>query len=166
MNNDNQTNFTSDLLKDISWKYIIDDCDKKGVDIILLQTESRLYRDIEEEAIACFINNPNLLETTILKDYHFINKSMLLMFKFFKRFYEKYNNLNLSLMLSRAKDKEKLYCLFRIIKDYNMGIKSNFKIIEKEVIEKYRLTKIKEEFIKTIYGDCTIEDFKENIKEI
>lgn len=166
MDKGKQTNFTSDLLNDISWDYIIEDCNKKGVDIIALQTESKLYRDIEEEIIACFMNKPELMETTILKEFHFVNPAMGLMFKFFKKFYEIYGNLSPSLMINRAKDKDKLYCLFRIVSDYNTGLSSNFEAIEKELVEKYRLTKIKEEFMKAIYGDCTIEEFKENIKEI
>ncbi|MEG2832477.1 MAG: hypothetical protein RR923_06885 [Bacilli bacterium] len=160
------TNLTSDLLNDISWDYIYEDCTTKGVDQTSLYRESILYKDIEEQAISCFLNNPELLTTTILEDKHFINYQMGLLFKYFKKFYEIYHNLDITIMLNRAKDKSKLYCLFKLITDYNNGFKSEFSTIEKELIEKYRLSKVKEELIKTIYGNCTIEDFKNNIKEI
>lgn len=159
-------NLTSDLVNEISWNFINKNCVKKGVEIKDLKMDSKLFMDIEEEAIACFINTPKLIETTILKEFHFVNKEMGVLFTFFKKIYEIYGDLSIPVMLSRAKDKERLYCLVRIVCDYSMGLNGNFRVVENELIEKYRLTQIKDEFMKAIYGDCSIEEFKKNIEEI
>ncbi|MEG2229967.1 MAG: hypothetical protein RRY22_04245 [Bacilli bacterium] len=166
MNNKTSSNLTSDLLNDISWNYILKENGNDKFSGVNLCVESKLYKNIEEQMIACFFTEPEKLKTTILKECHFVDYEMKNLFKFIKKFYEIFNSLDLGVMMNRAKDKEKLYCLVKIITNYNTGLKSQYESTEKEMIEKYRLTMIKEEFIKAIYGDCTIEEFKKNIKEV
>lgn len=129
------------------------------------------YKDLEASILACFIQNPELMKTTRLKDEHFINNQRLWIFM--KTFYKRFGNFDFTLMASVSQNKYKIveYLLYLLEQEPTTTF---FKMYEDRLIELFNQKEKDEVITKVVYqlanelwvGKLTTEEFKKKIDDI
>ena len=129
------------------------------------------YNDLEITILSCLLQKPELMKETILQNEHFIKHKKIWMFM--KSFYEKFENFDLSLMMSICKNQYRMseYIAWLLNQE---PAPSLFKQYEKQLIDLYNESKKDKWIIEKVYElvnklfvrDITIADFKNEIENI
>lgn len=132
-----------------------------------------IYGDLEETVLACLLLEPTLMEQLIVEEKHFTKFGYIL--TFFKEFYAKHRNLDISLMLSIVKSSSEmtLMDLITYLADI-VVLPSHFVDYQKQLIAQYSQSKKEDWLKKKIYekatklfmGSITIKQFNFEIKKL
>ena len=130
---------------------------------------NKKYNELELSILSCLLQRPELMKEVKLENKYFINYKKLWIFM--KSFYEKFEDFDLVLMVSVAKDKYHIIEYIKILVDLE-ATPSNFKKYQDLLIEQYKQKK-KEVFLKErifklatdLYvGNIDIEKFKNKLR--
>ena len=127
--------------------------------------------DLELNIMSCLLLKPELMETMVLEDKHFVKHQRLWLF--IKSCYKKFGTLDIHLMFNICKDKYKILDYLMLLLDLEVT-SVNFKKYEKQLIEQYNediTTKVKIDMIYKSANDLwtrniTLDQFKNRINEI
>lgn len=131
------------------------------------------YGEMEENILACILLEPTLIEKLKVEEKHFRKFGYIL--TFFKTFYEKYHNLDISLMFSVIKSSSEMTMLDTITYLLDIFvITTHFDIYQKRLIEIYKKDKKEEWLRKKIYekatklyvGTINVETFNKEIEKL
>lgn len=129
------------------------------------------YNDLELSILGCFLQKPELLETTKLEDKHF--KKHYKIFIFFKSVYKKFCSLDINIMYSISKNKYRIIEYIVWISQY-YGFPSLYETYEKQLIELYEEDKKDKYIIEKVYElandllarNIEVKDFKNEVNKI
>ena len=129
------------------------------------------YNDMEKSVLACFMIKPDLMKETILTEEHFINHKEV--WNYFRKFYDTFDTLDLSMMMSFAKNKNKVLMMVMELMDYDVLV-SRFKIYEQRLIEmskeeekEMRLIRIASDLLLDLqFHKINFEQFKDEINRL
>ena len=102
------------------------------------------YGELELLILSCIWINPELLDTTKLKEEHFINNKKI--FLFFKSFYKKFGVMDSELMCRVVNDKYKYIDYIKVISQLEPTV-CNFEKYENILLELYNEAK-EEKFLR------------------
>lgn len=113
-----------------------------------------IYADMEETILACLLLEPKLMEKLIVEEKHFRKFGYLL--TFFKEFYAKYHNLDVSLMFSVVKNNSEIALIDAITYLVDIFVlPSHFQEYQNRLIELYNQQKKEEWLKKKIFEKAT-----------
>ena len=129
------------------------------------------YIDLEISILSCLLQKPELMEDTILEDKYFTKHKKIWLFM--KAFYKRFNNFDITLMLSISKNKY-------IISEYICWLAeqepapSLFKQYEQQLIDLYNESEKEKLIINKIYElsndlyvrNININEFKNKLEKI
>ena len=131
------------------------------------------YGDMEENILACMLLEPTLTEKLIVEEKHF--KKFGYALTFFKEFYAKHRNLDVSLMLSVVKSGSEmtLMDLITYLLDVFV-IPTHFMEYQNELLNQFSRNKKEDWLRKKVYekatklyiGDISIKQFNFEIKKL
>ena len=132
------------------------------------------YYDLEGSILCCFLLKPELMDTTVLEDKHFIKYQRV--WKFMKAFYKKFKNFDITLMCSvckGGKDKYQLVEYIQIILTYEFS-PVYFEQYQKQLIDlydegqknKWIIDKVFELSNELLVRNIKVDEFKNKIDEV
>lgn len=118
------------------------------------------YTDLEIIILSCLLQRPELMKDTILEDKYFIKHKNIWIFM--KSFYSRFQNFDISLIMSICKNKYKMaeYITWLIEQEPTPSL---FKQYEKQLIDLYNETKKEKWIIEKVYS-LSNDLFVRNIK--
>ena len=117
------------------------------------------YGNLELLVLSCIWLKPKLLETTKLKDKHFINSKKI--WSFMKAYYKKFGTFDSELMCKVASNKYKMVDYLKVISELE-PTPSNFEMYENLLIELYEEEK-KEKWLRSKALDLANEFYNKAI---
>jgi hypothetical protein len=141
--------------------------------MIYIGKNKEIYGDLEETILACLLIEPTLMEQLIVEEKHFKKFGYIL--TFFKEFYAKHRNLDISLMLSIVKSSSEMTLMDLITYLLDLVvIPPNFADYQKQLIAQYNQSKkedwlkkkIYEKATKLLMGSITIKQFNFELKKL
>ena len=131
------------------------------------------YGEMEESILACILIDPTLIEKLRVDERHFKKFDYIL--TFFKSFYEKYNNLDISIMFTIVKNSSEMTLMDAITYLLDIFVlPSHFEEYQDRLIDIYKKSKKEEWLRKKIYekatklyvGKITVKQFNNEIKRL
>ncbi len=129
------------------------------------------YNDLELSILSCLLQRPELMKDSILEDKYFIKHKKIWLFM--KAFYNKFENFDITLMMSVSKNKYRMseYICWLVEQE---PAPSLFKMYEKQLIDLYNENEKDKYIIEKVYDlanelyvrNITTYDFKNKINEI
>ena len=141
--------------------------------MIYIGKNRETYGDIEENILACILLEPSLIEKLIVDERHF--KKFDYVLTFFKSFYAKHRNLDVSLMLSVVKNSSEMTLMDVITYLLDIFVMPNhFDDYQRELLNQYNKSKKDDWLRKKIYekatklyvGEFDIKRFNMEIKKL
>ena len=116
--------------------------------------DGNMYGEMEETVLACLLLKPKLIEKLKIDEKYFKKFGYIL--TFFKNFYAKYHNLDISIMLSIIKDTSQMTLMDAITYFCSIFVlPSHFEEYQNRLIEMYKISK-KENWLRgKIYEKAT-----------
>jgi hypothetical protein len=129
------------------------------------------YFDIEKSILSCVLQKPELMDRCTLENKHFKKNAKL--FIYLKTMYERFGNLDITLMASVTTDKGKVFKNIMPLLDLepspNLFDKYQeviLQLYQQQQQEKEDVVKIYELTNKLTAGIITVEEFKKEIEKI
>lgn len=144
-----------------------------GIETMYKGKNNEIYGDIEESLLACLLINPDLMSELKVEEKHFTKYGYI--FTFFKEFYAKHRNLDITLMFSIVKSSSEMVLMDAITYLLEIFvIPTHFQEYQDKLIEKYCTSKKEEWLRKKIYekatklyvGSINLETFNFEIKKL
>ena len=129
------------------------------------------YIDLEISILSCLLQKPELMEDTILEDKYFIKHKKIWLFM--KAFYKRFNNFDITLMLSISKNKYRISEYICWLAEQEPA-PSLFKQYEQQLIDLYNESEKEKLIINKIYElsndlyvrNININEFKNKLEKI
>lgn len=129
------------------------------------------YIDLEISILSCLLQKPELMENTILEDKYFTKHKKIWLFM--KAFYKRFNNFDITLMLSISKNKYRISEYICWLAEQEPA-PSLFKQYEQQLIDLYNESEKEKLIINKIYElsndlyvrNININEFKNKLEKI
>lgn len=129
------------------------------------------YIDLEISILSCLLQKPELMEDTILEDKYFTKHKKIWLFM--KAFYKRFNNFDITLMLSISKNKYRISEYICWLAEQEPA-PSLFKQYEQQLIDLYNESEKEKLIINKIYElsndlyvrNININEFKNKLEKI
>lgn len=129
------------------------------------------YIDLEISILSCLLQKPELMEDTILEDKYFTKHKKIWLFM--KAFYKRFNNFDITLMLSISKNKYRISEYICWLSEQEPA-PSLFKQYEQQLIDLYNESEKEKLIINKIYElsndlyvrNININEFKNKLEKI
>ncbi len=123
--------------------------------------------DLENSIISCIIQNPKLIEELYVSDEVFINSLNKAMLKFLKKEYEKYKDLDLTIMVNDLpKKRQNMFVEFYTQMALLEPSSSRFYEYQDKLISNYRDLKIKHQIQDYVDEKISLDSLVDKINEI